>query len=64
MIYSFRDKNKITVEKFLDNVRALESYHRSIYKTIRIPEEKYQMLAEKVLNIEGLDKEGEMGEWF
>lgn len=56
MLYSFRHKNKFSVDKFMDIVRALESYHRNTHNNQRIQEEEYSLKVKEILAMVTLEK--------
>ncbi|HEY4787133.1 MAG TPA: HEPN domain-containing protein [Bacteroidales bacterium] len=49
MLVTFRNKNHFTDDKFMDTVKALESYHRITHNNQRIPEQVYEKLVSKIL---------------
>ncbi len=56
MLYKFRNKLKFSTDLFMDNVRALESYHRYTHNNTRIPEEEYNLKIKKILDTVNLDQ--------
>lgn len=57
MLYSFRRKNHFNDEKFMDTIKALESYHRNTKTNERITEEEYDKLVKKILDSVELSNE-------
>ncbi len=49
LLYSFREKYSFSVEKFMDIVRAIETFHRLTRKNQRIPEEPFKALKHTIL---------------
>lgn len=57
MLYSFKDKNRFRVEKFIDIVRAIETYHRRTLKSTRFPQSEYEQLVCRILSDVQISKE-------
>lgn len=57
MLLSFRRKNYFSVEKFMDTVRAIESFHRNAQNNERIPQKDYEKLVDTVLQSVQLKKD-------
>lgn len=62
MLYGFRKKNIFSTEKFMDTIRALETFHRHTHNNQRIPEGDYNNLINKILQSVELNKENT--EWL
>lgn len=50
MLYSFEDKFKFSEDKFMDIVRAIETFHRRTTTCTKIPVSEYKSLISRVLN--------------
>lgn len=48
MLQHFKSKNLFSSDKFMDSIRALESYHRYNFNNERIPIEKFNKLVDKI----------------
>jgi len=53
----FKDKYRFTTDKFIDTVRALESYHRIHYLNERMPRKDFDNLVSNILDQVNLKKE-------
>lgn len=53
----FKDKYRFTTDKFIDTVRAIESYHRIHYNNNRIPKDEFDNLVSTILDQVKLDNE-------
>lgn len=56
MLSSFKNKYFFSVDKFMDNIRALESFHRKKHSNCRIPQKEYQEKVDNIINSVNLDK--------
>jgi hypothetical protein len=57
MLMGFRNKNYYSIERFLDNVRALESFHRRNFSNYRLPIEEYDNIVKKILKNDELSEQ-------
>ncbi|NQT78710.1 MAG: hypothetical protein HQ565_13440 [Bacteroidetes bacterium] len=62
MLYSFKDKNRFRVEKFMDIVRAIETFHRRTHNSNRLPIAEYDQLVNSILSDVKISKEDK--EWL
>lgn len=53
----FKDKYRFTNDKFIDTLRALESYHRIHFNNDRIPKNDFEKLVSTILNQVKLDEQ-------
>jgi hypothetical protein len=57
MLTSFRQKNHFSVEKFMDTIKAIESFHRNSQNNERIPQKDYESLVDKILQSVNLNED-------
>lgn len=60
LLYSFFEKYKFSVEKFMDILRGLETFHRITQKNERLPKNQYNELRKSILNGIELNSEDEI----
>lgn len=48
MLYSFKDKLKFSEDKFMDIVRAVETFHRRTTNSTKMPKEEFESMVQRI----------------